>query len=271
MSMELKTVNDTAVPSIGLGTWQMKGDECREAVKQALDLGYRHVDTARIYDNEKNVGAGLADAEVQRDDVFLTTKLWRTELEPGKVKPAMKESLDRLGTDHVDLVLIHWPNMSVTLDETLHALQELRDEGMARNIGVSNFTERLLDRALDVAPEIITNQVETHPFYQQDSMHAFCRDNDILLTAYSPLARGKAVDNDIIQDIADKHGKKPAQVALRWLTQRDNVVAIPKAAPVDYQRQNLGSTEFKLDDEDMETIKGLDRDEKLVDPGFAPW
>ncbi|MCJ7429463.1 MAG: aldo/keto reductase [Candidatus Nanohaloarchaeota archaeon QJJ-5] len=269
--MELKTVNDTAVPSIGLGTWQMKGSECEQAVTQALEMGYRHVDTARIYDNEKMVGNGIQNAAIDRDDVFLTTKIWRTELEADEVRPAMEESLERLQTDHVDLVLIHWPNMGVPLDETLHAFQELQDDGLARNIGVSNFTERLLDRALEIAPSIITNQVETHPFHQQHEMASFCQDNDLLLTAYSPLARGQAVENDVITDIADKHGKEPAQVVLRWLTQRDNVVAIPKAAPKQYQRQNLNSIEFSLDADDMDKIGDLDRDEKLVDPGFAPW
>ena len=269
--MELKTVNGTAVPSIGLGTWQLKGDECQDAVAQALNMGYRHVDTARIYDNEEKVGAGIADATVDRDDIFLTTKIWRTELEPGDVRPAMEESLERLQTDHVDLVLIHWPNMNVKLSDTLEAFQELHDDGLAHNIGVSNFTPTLLERALEIAPGIITNQVETHPFFQQDEMASFCQDHDILMTAYSPLARGQVVENDTIQSIAQEYDKEPAQIALRWLTQRDNVIAIPKAAPEDYQRQNLEAMDFELDAEAMDRISELDRDEKLVDPGFAPW
>lgn len=269
--METKTVNGVEVPALGLGTWKMEGQECADAVARALNMGYRHVDTAQMYRNEEAVGQGIAASDVDRDKVFLTTKVWRTELAHDDVLETARESLDRLDTEYVDLLLIHWPNQDVPLEETLDAMQELKAENLVRNVGVSNFTTGLLSDALDVEPRLLTNQVEMHPFHQQREMRRFCVDHEMLLTAYSPLARGRVLDHPVIEDIARECGKTPAQVTLRWLVQQPNVVPIPKAIPEDLQRENLAALEFELDVDDMQRIFDIDHRSKYVNPDFAPW
>ncbi|MFB6166841.1 MAG: aldo/keto reductase [Candidatus Nanohaloarchaea archaeon] len=269
--MEFKKAGDMAIPSVGLGTWQMKGEVCEEAVEQALEMGYRHVDTAEYYDNEERVGNGIANADVDREDIFLTTKVWRSHLEHDQVIQAAEDSLERLRTDYLDLLLVHWPNREVPIRETLDAMRELKEEGKIRNFGVSNFTPELLDEALDVTDEVVADQVEKHIYLQQDELTEYCQENDLILTAYSPLSRGRAVDNDLLKEIGEGHGKSAAQVALRWLVQQENVVAIPKAAPEEYQRENLDVFDFELTRHEMEKISSIDRKERQVDPGFAPW
>lgn len=259
------------VPAIGLGTWRMEGDECANAVQRALDMGYRHVDTAEMYDNEAAVGRGIAESAVARDDVFLTTKVWRTHLTREGVLDAVEASLDRLGTGYVDLLLVHWPSTEVPIEETLGAMEEVVDEGLVRHIGVSNFTPDLLDEARAVSDAVACDQVETHVYNQQDELQQYCADNDMILTAYSPLARGDVAKDPVLREIADDHNVTAAQVALRFLIQRDNVVAIPKAVPEDYQRQNLEAMEFELTADEMGRIRGLDEGRRKVDPDFAPW
>ncbi len=266
-----KEIGGTTLPAIGLGTWQLRGAECRTTVKRALNMGYRHVDTAQMYANERPVGQGIVDADVDRDDVFLTTKLWHTDLDRGSVQREVHGSLEQLRTDYIDLLLIHWPNPDVPLEETLGVMQQLQRDGLVRHIGVSNFTIDLLEEVLDIAPDLFCNQVELHPFYQQSEMHRFCVDHDLFLVAYSPLARGQVLKNETLQDIGDRYDRTPAQVALRWLIQHDNVAAIPRAAKEQYQRENLEAQEFELLDEDMQRINGIDQQQKLVDPQFAPW
>ncbi|MDY6774402.1 MAG: aldo/keto reductase [Candidatus Nanohaloarchaea archaeon] len=269
--MEFKNAKGLEMPSIGLGTWQMKGKECEKAVETALEMGYRHVDTAEMYENEERVGEGIANADVDREDIFLTTKVWRTNLEREEVRKALEGSLEKLGTDYVDLLLIHWPNENVPVEETLDAMQELKEEGRVRNIGVSNFTPELLDEALQANENVAVNQVEKHIHHQQDRMTEYCQENDLVLTAYSPLARGRASEEPLLEEIGESYGKTAVQVALRWLVQQENVVAIPKAAPEEYQRENLNVFDFELTREEMERIEKLDRDQRYVDPGFAPW
>lgn len=263
-------MQDLKIPSIGLGTWQMEGDECVNAVENALEMGYRHIDTARIYGNEEAVGRGIERADVSREEVFLTTKVWRDGLARDDALAEARGCLERLGVDHVDLLLVHWPNDAVPLEEALGAFERLRDEGLTRHIGVSNFTPGLLDEARAVA-DIVLNQVEMHPYFRQEEMVSYCREHDLALTAYSPLARGRVVDDPVLQEIGDGHDRTAAQVALRWLIQHDNVAAIPKAAPADLQRENLAALEFELDREEMDRIGSLEQRPKLVDPGFAPW
>lgn len=261
----------TDMPAIGLGTWQLRGQEATDAVRQALETGYRHIDTARMYGNEEAVGKGIADSSVDREDVFLTTKVWRDHLEPDALVDEAHAALDALGTEYVDQLLIHWPNEDVPLADSLEALDGLREEGVARSIGVSNFTEGLVHDALDIVDTIAVDQVEMHVYNQQQELRKCLDDNGLILTAYSPLARGRVTEDPLLREIGEEHDRTAAQVALRWLIQQDNVVAIPKTGDQHHQQQNLGAMEFELTGEDMDRIRGLDRGQKLVDPEFAPW
>lgn len=269
--MFLRKAKDMEMPILGLGTWQMKGKECTEAVKSALELGYRHIDTAAIYKNEEEVGKAIQNANVSRDEIFLTTKVWRTELKHDDLINSANQSLEKLKTDYLDLLLIHWPNQSVPLEESLKAMRELKDEGKIKHIGVSNFTVELLKRALKIEPEIVCNQVEMHPFLQQKEMVKFCVENDLILTAYSPLAHGKVIGDEPLKKIGEKYDKNAAQVSLRWLIQQDNVVAIPKSSSREHQKQNLQALNFHLDEEDMRKISEMDKSHRDTDPPFAPW
>lgn len=264
-------VEGDEVPALGLGTWELEGDTCREAVTHALDVGYRHVDTAQSYENETEVGQGLRDSDVDREEIFLTTKLWRTAHEPKLVRRTAEESLGRLGTDYVDLLLIHWPNDEVPLEKTLDAMMTLQEEGKARHLGVSNFPPSLLERAVAHAP-VVCNQVEYHPFLGQEALHDLARKHDLMLTAYSPIARGAATEDDTLREIAEAHGKSTAQVSLRWLVQQDRVAAIPKSTSAEHRAANFDIFDFALTEAEMARIHGLARGERLVDPGgWVDW
>jgi diketogulonate reductase-like aldo/keto reductase len=261
------------IPRIGLGTFQNDGDSCRASVNTALQVGYRHIDTARMYENEREVGAGIRDSGVRREDIFVTTKLQMGHLEPHGVKESCAISLSNIGTDYLDLLLIHWPEEAVPLADTLGALSDLHHEGKIRHFGVSNFTVDWLQRAIDVSDEpIFCNQVEYHPFLNQQTLLDLCRRNDIALTAYSPLARGKVIEDKTLAAIAQKYDKSPAQITLRWLLQQPGVVAIPKGSSSQHIRDNLDVFDFELSDADMRTINEL-RDassQRLIDPVWAP-
>lgn len=263
------TIQGTKVPALGLGTWQLKGDACTRGVEHALDIGYRHIDTAQIYKNEEAVGKGLAASTVDRDAYFLTTKVWYENLAPGAVRSTAETSLQRLGTDYVDLLLIHWPSNEVPMEASLDALRVLQDEGKIRHFGVSNFTPSLLRRALDHAT-VFANQVEYHPFLDQSALRDLADEHDLLLTAYSPLAQGDVLHDDTLQEIGEAHGKTAAQVALRWLVQQPNVAAIPKASSDEHRAANFALFDFALSQTEMDRIHALARGERLVDPSFAP-
>jgi 2,5-diketo-D-gluconate reductase B len=265
-----KEIQGTEVPALGLGTWMLEGRECREAVRDALEIGYRHLDTAQAYGNEEEVGRGLADSGVPRDDVWLTTKLWLENLDHDKALESARGSLRRLGTEYVDLLLIHWPPTSdLPIAEPLRAMRRLQGDGLVRHIGVSNFPPSLLDEALDEA-EIFCEQVEYHPFLAQDPLLQACEEWDLLLTAYSPLARGEVLEDETLREIGRRHGKGPAQVTLRWLLQQEQVAAVPKAASAEHRRSNFEVFDFELSLDEMEAIHGLARGERIVDPEFAP-
>ena len=267
--MIYRTIQGTTIPALGLGTWQLAGDACTESVEHALDLGYRHLDTAQAYGNEREVGQGLRNAPVDRDDVFLTTKVWFDNLAPRALRSHTEDSLRRLDTEYVDLLLIHWPSDDVPLERSLDAMMELRNEGKVREIGVSNFTPSLVRRALDHAP-ILCNQVEYHPFLDQDALLELAEARDLLLTAYSPLAKNRVSDDATLRAIAEAHGKTPPQVTLRWLLQQDPVAAIPKAASAEHRAANLDVFDFELSEEEMDRIFDLAGDERIIDPSFAP-
>ncbi len=263
------TIRGVQVPALGFGTWPLKGDECREAVRDALSAGYRHVDTARMYGNEEEVGKGVREGGVPREEIFLTTKLWYTELTRGKVVDSLHSSLRRLQTEYVDLLLVHWPSFDVPLAETMEAMTGLQQQGKVRQVGVSNFPPGLLQEALGYAP-VFCNQVEYHPFLAQTALLDVCRQNDVLLTAYSPIAHGAVMEAPVLGDIGRKYGKSPVQVTLRWLVQQPHVAAIPKAASPDRRRQNLDIFDFELTPAEMEQIFGLDQGKRLINPHHAP-
>jgi len=253
--MEHVSVQGVEIPALGLGTARMKGEECRTAVAEGLDLGYRHVDTAQMYDNEEMVGAAIAESDVDRDEVFLVTKVLRDNLAYDDLLRSVRGSLDRLGTEYVDLLLIHAPSRTVPVAESLRAMNELQDGGAVRHVGVSNFSVSQLREAIDASrTPILTNQVEYHPFHEQPDVLEFCIDNDVMLTAYSPLNVGKGLSNETLREIGERHGKTPAQVALRWLLQQPNVSAIPKSSRREHLRENLAVFDFELTDEEMERI-----------------
>ena len=260
-------------PKLGLGTWQNEHPgECSNAVKTALEMGYEHIDTAQIYENEEYVGEGLENADIDREDYFLASKVWIDQLSEGYVVPSMEESLEKLGVDKVDLMYVHWPSGEYSPEETLNAMQKLVEQDMADSIGISNFTPEQVDEAMEIAGEdIIANQVEMHPLLQQEELLEKCREHDITLVAYSPLARGEVFDIPELNEIAEKHGVSETQVSLAWLMQKDGVVAIPKATSEEHIRDNFEAQELELDEEDVDKIDSIDREERMVDPGFAPW
>ncbi len=258
------------LPAIGLGTMRQHGDACRDVVEAALAAGYRHIDTARKYGNESEVGAGIARSSVPRDQIVVTTKLTSDDLAPAQVRAATRESLDRLQLEVIDLLLIHWPNPAVPLADTLGAMTALRDEGLVRAIGVANFPSALLREAVALT-DIVTNQVEYHPYLEQGAVLDACREAGTVLTAYCPLARADELLTDpTVTSIAVGHGHTPAQVVLRWLVQQPGVVAIPGASDLAHLRENLAIEDFELDADAMATISGLARGGRVVDPPHAP-
>ena len=256
--MEYVETGGARIPKVGLGTWQNTGVACTETVRTALDLGYRHVDTAQVYDNEAAVGEGIARAEVDRDDVFLTTKVWRSNLRYDDVLDSVRGSLDKLEVEHVDLLLAHWPHPRVPVAETLEAMTELRESGAVKHIGVSNFTLSQLREARAAADvPLVADQILYHPYKDQSDLQRYCATNDVALVAYSPLARGDVLSDDLLERIGDRYDKTPAQVALRWLLQQDGVVAIPKASSRAHLEQNADVFDFSLTDEEAARIDDL--------------
>jgi 2,5-diketo-D-gluconate reductase B len=268
-SMRALEIQGTTVPKLGFGTWQIEGPECQEAVEDALSIGYRHIDTARAYGNEREVGRGLTAAGVPRTEFFLTTKIAREEYAPDVLRRAAEESLQNLQVDCLDLLLLHWPNPDFSLEETLGALVGLRDDGLILHLGVSNFPAGLLREALQVAP-VFADQVEFHPFLGQDEIVAFAAEKDFMVTAYSPLARGKVPEDATLREIGEAHGKTAGQVALRWLLDKPQVCAIPKASSHERRVENFEVFDFELTDDERVRIEALGRDERLIDPGFGP-
>jgi len=235
------------VPKIGLGTWRMEGESCYEAVRTALDAGYRHVDTAQLYGNEREVGRAIADSDVEREDIFLTTKVDPSNRSYREVLDSAAESTEKLGVESVDLLLIHWPHPLADLEATMAGLSAAVREGHAERIGVSNFGVERLERAREFSAEpVFTNQVQFHPFNPQRELLAYCQREDVLLTAYSPLAHGGALRDDLLVEIGEKYDKSPAQVALRWVTQHENVLTIPKSTSETHLRANLDVFDFAL-------------------------
>jgi 2,5-diketo-D-gluconate reductase B len=259
------------MPKLGLGTWPMLGDECTRAVEQALELGYRHIDTAAAYNNEDAVGQALANTPTPREQIHVTTKVWWDQLQPDAMRHSMDRSLTALRSDYVDLFMIHWPSTDWDLPRTLDTLASFKEQGMARNIGVANFPLPLLRKVIEeYGIGLSAIQVEYHVLLGQNALLDYARQHDMALTAYTPLARNKVSDIPQIQQIANKHGVLPTQVALKWLLDQPNVAAIPKASSRANQLANLASLKVELDDEDRALIAALSKRERQVSPDFAP-
>jgi diketogulonate reductase-like aldo/keto reductase len=259
------------IPALGLGTWQLRGDECAGAVKTALDIGYRHVDTAAMYGNEEAVGAGLKASGVAREEVFVTTKVWYEDLASADLRRSAEASLKRLGLSEVDLLLIHWPNARIPLVGTIEALCAAKRAGLARHVGVANFTVRLLDEAVRLADEpIVANQCEHHPYLAQDAVIAACRRHGAAFVSYCPLGKAQALSEPAVRAVAEAHGRTPAQVVLRWHLQQ-GVAAIPKSGNPARIAENFSVSGFKLTEDEMARISGLARRSgRMVSPSWSP-
>jgi len=271
--MHSVTTAGVDIPAIGFGTWQIEGDDAQRMVEAALEVGYRHIDTAAIYGNETEVGRGLAAAGLPRDQVFVTTKIWVDTFAEGDLQRAAEASLKRLGLDQVDLLLLHWPKPRPPLAETIGALNDVKNRGWTRAIGVSNFPSAFWReaQALSEAP-LATNQVEYHPFLTQKTILATARELESSVTAWSPLAQGKVTDDPVLEAIAGAHGKSPGQVALRWLVQQEGVIAIPRTTKEHRARENFDIFDFTLTDDEMGRIHALGlpsgRIGDWIDPAF---
>ncbi len=258
------------IPLLGLGTWDLRGRVCTRVVEQALRLGYRHIDTAENYENEREVGEGLHASGVKRDDVFVTTKIWPTHFAPGDLERAARECLARLRLSKVDLLLLHWPNPRIPLAETLGALCQVKRDGLARHIGVSNFTVALIEQAVKTATEpIVCDQVECHPFLDQSKVIAACRRHGMAVVAYSPIAQGRARNDKVLARIAAAHEKTAVQICLRFLVQQ-HIAVIPRTSKIERLSENAAIFDFALSEREMAEISALaHRDGRLIDWAFS--
>ncbi len=268
-------MNSELLPPIGLGTWENDDPkQCARTVKNALDMGYRHVDTARYYGNEAAVGDGIEASDVSREEIFLATKVHPLAegLSYEGVHEGVEKSCQHLGVEYLDLLYVHWPVGNYDPDETLRAFDELVDDGRIRNVGVSNFDAELIEEARSVldAP-ILANQVERHPLLPQQELVEHAQNHEYTLVAYSPLAQAKAFSLPEVRTVAKKHDISPAAACLAWVTAPDNVVTIPKATGTEHLRDNLEAGEIELDAEDIELIDGIETRERLFDRDGSPW
>ncbi len=259
----------SSIPLLGFGTWKLEGSTATKAVAHALNTGYRHVDTADVYGNHREVGEALKQSTVEREDIFLTTKVWRDHFHDGDLQESAKRLLGELQVEYVDLLLLHWPNKDVPLQETIGALQAVKDEGLTRAIGVSNFTVAHLKEAQQYSKDIAVNQVEFHPTLRQNQLLQYCQSEGIVLTAYSPLGRTEDLDHPVVQKLVETYERSASEIILAWLRQK-GIVAIPKASSSEHIEQNFQSLDFELPEEDIATIEGIEpSDNRLVVPPFA--
>lgn len=259
-------------PQLGFGTFRIKGQQITDLVEEALNTGYRHIDTAQFYENEADIGKALASTSVARDDYWVTTKVWYEKLKHQDVLDSLKQSRDNLQVDTIDMALIHWPSPDgVPLKESLDALMEAREQKLIGHFGVSNFTTQLMQQSIDHvgADNIATNQIELHPFLQNQKVCDFCDQHDISVTAYMPLAVGKVMEDATIKRIAADHDASAAQVALAWLMHHNRVV-IPSTTKVSHLHSNFKAQQLSLSEDEVVAIDKLDRNDRIVDPDFAP-
>lgn len=269
--MHTVQANGASIPLIGLGTWQLNNATCVRMVSEALKLGYRHIDTASMYGNEDAVGEGMRASGIARDQVFLTTKVWQDDLRAKDFQRSVETSLKKLKLPFVDLVLIHWPNSRVPLAETIGALNKVKRDGLARHIGVSNFTVALIDEAVRLSAEpLVTNQIEMHPFIDQSKVLVACKRHGLAVTAYCPIARGSAAGDKVLSRIGKAHGKSGAQISLRYLVQQ-GIIAIPRTSKPERLKENFAVFDFALSDAEMTEIYRLAHpDGRMVSWGGEP-
>jgi 2,5-diketo-D-gluconate reductase B len=270
-SMQVIETQGAKIPVLGFGTMTLKEDLCVELVEAALHLGYRHLDTAQMYGNEREVGAGIKRSGINRGDVFITTKVWFNRLAPGDFERSVDESLEKLGLPWVDLLMIHWPNVQIPLADSIASLCKVKQAGLAKNIGVANFNVVMLDEAVKLASEpLAVLQIETHPYLDQTKIIAAARRHGMAVVGYCPLARGKVPGDATLQRIGRAHSKSPAQVALRFLEQ-EGIIPIPRTSKRERLAENLGSLDFTLSDAEMADVGKLKRpDGRIVSPPQAP-
>lgn len=261
------------IPTVGLGTFRLKGADAFNSVKMGLEIGYRHIDTAQIYENESEVGSAVLESGIKRDEIFITTKIWTDNLSKEKLIPSLQESLKKLKTDYVDLTLIHWPspNAAISLEESLNALMEAKSLGLTKEIGVSNFPIAELKKAIAIvgSENIFTNQFEVHPYLQNRKLIDFCNSEDILVTAYMPLAYGKVIQDETLIAIGKKYGFSPADITLAWLHLQD-LVLIPSSTKRVNLENNLNFPELSFTKEELKQIAALDDGSRIANPPFSP-
>ena len=267
--------NGARMPAIGLGTSRLRGADCARAVENALSVGYRHIDTAVMYANEPEVGQGLKNGGVARDEVFVTTKVLPADIGAGALQKSAEASLKRLGLDHVDLLLIHWPNKAIPLSASIAALCDAKKQGLTRNIGVANFPSAMLDLAVRLAAghgeKLAANQCEYHPRLDQTKLLAACRAHGVALVSYCPIGQGAFLSDPAITAIARRLGRTPAQIVLRWHMQQEGVAAIPKSSQRTHMIENLKVFDFSLNDADMKALFGLAiPGGRILSPASAP-
>ncbi|WP_321363781.1 aldo/keto reductase [uncultured Celeribacter sp.] len=273
LSYQDVSANGAGIPALGFGTFRMSGADTRRMVKHVLGLGYRHIDTAQIYGNEAEVGEGLAASGVARGEIFLTTKVWVENYPHDAFIASVDESLKKLKTDHVDLLLLHWPNQAVPLAEQVDALNEVRQAGKVRHIGVSNFNTALMAEAIRLSDApLVTNQIEYHPYLNQTKVIEAACEAGLSVTAYYGMADGKVFEDEVLKDIAARHNRSVAQIVLRWLVQQNGVVALSKTVSEKRAAENLAIFDFSLNADDMAVISALAvPGGRLVSPeGLAP-
>lgn len=265
--MQWITVDNFSIPAIGFGTFQLEGDDVVHMVEYALNIGYRHLDTAQIYGNEAEVGLGIQKSSISREKIFVTSKVWIDSHSQEKLAPSIDESLSKLGTDYLDLLLLHWHNPDVPLEETLKALMAVKKAGKSRYIGISNFTTTLMEKAETICGKgvLVNNQVEYHPYLWQDKILDRAKKLNMSVTAYMPLAKGKVLADKTLTDIGAKYKKSNTQITLRWLIQQ-GVVAIPSSRKELHAKENFNIFDFQLSNEDMDTISAMRGDVRIVSP-----
>ncbi len=269
--MEYLQSNGLNMPRLGLGTFRMQGEVCRAAVESALELGYRHIDTAAMYGNEDAVGAALAASALPRAALHVTTKVWHDQLAPDAIHRSFDASLGQLGLDYVDLFMVHWPAADMNLPAIFETLERLREAGRTRAIGVCNFTVGMVRAVVEeIGIALACNQVEYHVLLEQTVMRRYLASRSMVLVAHCPLAQGRLAEHAELVSVAARHGATPAQVALRWLLDQAGVAAIPKAQRRESQQANLDALKLRLDDEDRRALCALPKDQRFVTPPFAP-
>jgi 2,5-diketo-D-gluconate reductase B len=271
VSMDVIESHGARIPILGFGTMTLKEDVCVQLVEASLKLGYRHLDTAQMYGNEREVGSGMRGSGLEREDIFLTTKVWFTRLAAGDFERSVDESLERLALPWVDLLMIHWPNTQVPLSESIASLCKMKKAGLTKHIGVANFNIAMIEEAVKLASEpIAVLQIETHPYLDQNKVIAAAHRHGMAVVGYCPLARGKVPADPTLQRIGKAHGKTPAEVALRFLEQQQ-IIPIPRTSKRERLSENLGSLDFKLSEAEAAEIAKLKRpDSRIVSPPQAP-